>query len=130
MLKHKFEISNLYLGIISHVERIAIALGHIGLICLFCKLNILSWLKKSLSACRENGFYQLHYAKPDRNIYLLWFWIWIIWNYEQNRAIVGCSYYLDISVNCQSYLVKIFSVWPSGMGMAFAHILAAATNDC
>jgi uncharacterized protein len=37
-------------------EVTAVALGHVGLICLFCKLNILGWLKKSLSAVGRMAF--------------------------------------------------------------------------
>ena len=55
LLKHKFDL--LALGrIISHVERIAIALGHIGLICLFCKSNIFKWLKVSLASVGRMAF--------------------------------------------------------------------------
>ena len=38
------------------IEVTVIALGHIGLICLFCKINILDWLKKSLSAVGRMAF--------------------------------------------------------------------------
>jgi uncharacterized protein len=39
-----------------HAERVAVATGHIGLICLFCKSSILSWLKKSLAAVGRTAF--------------------------------------------------------------------------
>ncbi len=37
-------------------EMLAVALGHIGLICLFCKSNILGWLKTSLAAVGRMAF--------------------------------------------------------------------------
>jgi len=38
------------------IEMIAVALGHIGLICLFCKLNILGWFRASLAAVGRMAF--------------------------------------------------------------------------
>ena len=38
------------------IEVTAVALGHVGLICLFCKMNLLSWLKKSLAAVGRMAF--------------------------------------------------------------------------
>jgi uncharacterized protein len=37
-------------------EVTAVAIGHVGLICLFCKMNLLSWLKKSLAAVGRMAF--------------------------------------------------------------------------
>jgi uncharacterized protein len=37
-------------------EMIAVALGHVGLICLFCKSSILGWLKTSLAAVGRMAF--------------------------------------------------------------------------
>jgi len=43
-------------GIVWQTEITAVALGHIGLICLFCKSNILGWLKISLAAVGRMAF--------------------------------------------------------------------------
>lgn len=55
LLKHHFDLLAIG-GIFSHIERIATALGHIGLICLFCKSNILKWLKTSLASVGRMAF--------------------------------------------------------------------------
>jgi uncharacterized protein len=61
--KNNFDLLSLdkYM-IIRHVDRIAVACGHIGLICLFVKSGILNWLKTSLAAVGRMAFsnYILH----------------------------------------------------------------------
>lgn len=57
LLDHNFSIlAKDFVFITWEIEVTAVALGYIGLICLFCKLNILNWLKKSLSAVGRMAF--------------------------------------------------------------------------
>jgi uncharacterized protein len=56
-LNHNFSIlSKDFTSIVWQTEITAVALGHVGLICLFCKLNILDWLKKSFAAVGRMAF--------------------------------------------------------------------------
>ena len=57
LLDHNFGLlSQDFAFILWETELTAVALGHIGLICMFCKLNILGWLKKSLAAVGRMAF--------------------------------------------------------------------------
>ena len=57
LLDHNFGLlSQDFAFILWETEVTAVALGHIGLICMFCKLNILGWLKKSLAAVGRMAF--------------------------------------------------------------------------
>ncbi|MGD8778058.1 MAG: DUF418 domain-containing protein [Ignavibacteria bacterium] len=57
LFNHNFSILSRNFAFITwETEVTVIALGHIGLICLLCKLNILSRLKKSLSAVGRMAF--------------------------------------------------------------------------
>jgi len=57
LLNHHFSLlSKEFAFIIWETEITAVALGHIGLICLFCKRPILGWLKKSLAAVGRMAF--------------------------------------------------------------------------
>lgn len=57
LLDHNFSLlSRDFTFITWETETTAIAIGHVGLICLFCKLNILNWLKKSLAAVGRMAF--------------------------------------------------------------------------
>jgi uncharacterized protein len=57
LVAHNFSmLSRVVCMILWQTEIIVVALGHIGLICLFCKSNILGWLKKSLAAVGRMAF--------------------------------------------------------------------------
>lgn len=57
LLEHNFSILSRDLSrTVWEIDELAVALGHIGIICLFCKLNILNWLKKSLAAVGRMAF--------------------------------------------------------------------------
>ncbi|MBN2411227.1 DUF418 domain-containing protein [candidate division KSB1 bacterium] len=57
LFAHNFSLlSRDFVFITWEAEVTFVALGHIGLICLFCKFNILNWLKKSLSAVGRMAF--------------------------------------------------------------------------
>ena len=49
---HSFDLIRIYRedGLYNYVFSLAVVLGHIGLVMLICKSNILNWLKKSLAA--------------------------------------------------------------------------------
>ena len=57
LLAHNFStLSRIVSRILWQTEIILVALGHIGLICLFCKSHILGWLKISLAAVGRMAF--------------------------------------------------------------------------
>jgi len=55
LLNHHFDVLSIE-GMIGKIERIAVAMGHIGLICLFCKSNLLGWLKRALASVGRMAF--------------------------------------------------------------------------
>lgn len=55
LLHHEFDVLTIG-GMINKIERIAVALGHIGLIALFCKSNILGCLKRALASVGRMAF--------------------------------------------------------------------------
>jgi uncharacterized protein len=51
ILNENFSVASFYkAGITYPIGRIAVSFGHIGLVMLFCKLNIITFLKRSLAA--------------------------------------------------------------------------------
>jgi len=57
VLEENFEILALdKYSIFNQFDRLAVAIGHIGLLCLFAKSGILKWLKKSLAAVGRMAF--------------------------------------------------------------------------
>jgi len=102
LIKHGFDLLSTDVdSIVRNLERIAISLGHIGLICLFTKAGILGWLKKSLAAVGRMAF--SNYIMQSVICSLIFFgYGWGLYgkmNLAQQLWVVGVIWFIQLIVS-------------------------------